>query len=72
VYERSLATPATLNGIRDAAADALNWLRADGVADRVEVAAEFIRTDGIAYTVTIHRRRDPARRYQFQQFWAGA
>jgi phage gp46-like protein len=72
LYERSFAIPATANGIREAAAEALRWLVADGVVDRIEVDVAFFRPDGLTYTITVYRDRQPARQFEFKQFWAGA
>lgn len=55
LYSRAKLTRATIEGVREAAAAALAWLRLEGIVERVDVIAERQATNTLALAVTLVR-----------------
>lgn len=62
LYEQSRATLATLNGVRTAAREALQWMLDRGVADNITVTTEVAGT-GILLTAVVNIGQSTITRY---------
>lgn len=72
LLHRERQTDAVLERARGYAAEALAWLKEDGVASAVDVAAEYPRRGVLALEVRIARAEDGPVRYRFETFWSGS
>ncbi len=63
LFEQSRRNSDTINGIRDAVQESLQWLIEEGQVDRVEVAAEALNVSGVRVTVVFFIGNDLIKRY---------
>ncbi len=67
---REPLTDATIARAKAYAAQALDWMIADGVASRVDIAAERMGLSGLALGATIWRHDGSVRNLSFSDAWA--
>lgn len=69
LYSRAKDLPATLEAVREAAAEACAWLNQDNVAARVEAVAERLRAGVLSLTVSITRPDRSRTDLRFNNLW---
>lgn len=69
LYARAKDPPATIEAVREAAAEACAWLTEDGVAARVEAVAERLRAGVLSLTVSITRPDRSRADLRFNDLW---